>query len=442
MPTQKIIAHVDVNNAFLSWTAAYRLQFLGETLDLRTIPAVIGGDSKTRHGIVLAKSEPAKAMGIKTGEPLYQARQKCPHLQVFPPDYALYVQASQTLIAFLKERAPMVEQYSIDEAWIDLSGTQRLYGPPLQAAYQIKNDIRERMGFTVNIGLSTNKILAKTAGDFAKPDLLHTLFPEEIPDKLWPLPVKKLFQVGPASEKKLQAMGIFTVGQLAHTDPARLRRALHKHGETLWRFANGYGEDTLTEQMPLNKGYSHAMTAAQDVTERREAHRILLSLCETAAMRMRQDKQYGGCVGVFLRSHDFRHFVRQQQLAQPSDSTLEIYRQACRIFDRLWDGTTPLRQLGVSISKVTAAPVRQMCLFEGQDYERLAKSDAAMDEIRRKFGEDAIFRACFLQSPVPSMGGGLSKERRTGVTGPLPQDPAAAWEQEKNPLPGKRSEQE
>ncbi len=428
MNSQKIIAHVDVNSAFLSWTAVYRLQILGETLDLRTIPAVIGGDSKTRHGIVLAKSEPAKAMGVQTGEPLYQARKKCPYLQVFPPDYSLYVQASQKLIVLLKEVAPVVEQYSIDEAWIDLSGTQRLYGPPLQAAYQIKNRIRDELGFTVNIGLSNNKILAKIAGDFAKPDLVHTLFPPEIPSKLWPLPVKKMFQVGAASEQKLHAMGIFTIGQLAHANPERLRQALHKHGEVLWRFANGYGEDTLTEQTPLNKGYSNSLTTAKDITNRQDAHHLLLSLCETAAMRMRQDEQSGSCVGVFLRSNDFRHFAQQHQLEQPSDSTIEIYRQACWIFDRLWDGATPLRQLGVSITKVTTTPIRQMRLFIQDDYDRLAKGDTAIDQIRRKFGENALFRACFLQSTTPPLSGGLSKERRTGVTKPVEQDPSLSWD--------------
>ena len=236
---ETIICHIDVNSAFLSWTAAYRVNILGDPLDLRTIPSVIGGDEEARHGIVLAKSIPAKKFGIQTGEPLHQARQKCPDLVVAPPDYGLYVEASRRMIALLREIAPVVEQYSIDEAWIDLSGTERLYGPPVLTAHRIKDRIRDELGFTVNVGVSSNKLLAKMASDFQKPDRVHTLFPAEVPEKLWPLPVRELFYVGGATEKKLRAMGITTIGQLAAADPERLRRQLHQHGLVIWEFANG-----------------------------------------------------------------------------------------------------------------------------------------------------------------------------------------------------------
>ena len=236
---ERIIFHIDVNSAFLSWTAAYRVRVLGETFDLRTVPSVIAGDRKSRHSIILAKSAPAKKYGIQTGEPLGKAMEKCPQLVVAEPDYALYVTASQSLIALLREYSPEVEQFSIDEAWVDMTGTTGLYGPPVLAANRLRERIREELGFTVNIGISCNKLLAKMAGDFEKPDKTHTLFPGEIPTKLWTLPVRELFMVGRMTEQKLRLMGITTIGALANADPAFLRQRLGKQGEIVWQFANG-----------------------------------------------------------------------------------------------------------------------------------------------------------------------------------------------------------
>ena len=417
---EKIVCHIDVNSAFLSWTAAYRVQVLGEALDLREIPSAICGDSESRHGIILAKSGPAKKFGIKTGEPLYQAMGKCPGLVVAKPDYGLYVEASRSFVEILKEMAPVVEQYSIDEAWIDITGMEKIYGPPVLAAEKIKNRIRDQLGFTVNIGVSSNKLLAKMAGDFEKPDKVHTLFPHEIREKMWPLPVRDLFGVGPATEKKLRQMGIFTIGQIAMADPERLKQRLHKQGELLWHFAQGRDDDEVTDQAALNKGYGNSLTTAKNVTDHQTAYKIILSLVETVAMRMRKDAQTGACLSVSIRSSEFENLSRQSQLAEPTDATLQIYRAACRIFDQLWDGRTPLRQLGVSISKVSPKMGRQGVLFTEDPYEKMARSDGTIDRIRARFGENAIMRACFLQPDVEPMAGGLSKERRSGVTKPVP----------------------
>ena len=198
----RVIFHVDVNSAFLSWSAAYRVRVLGEQEDLRGIPSAVAGERAERHGIILAKSIPAKKCGVKTGEQIFLAQQKCPGLKLVPPDYALYVEASRCFIALLREFAPVVEQYSIDEAWADLSGTEGLYGSPVAAAELLRTRIREELGFTVNIGISSNKLLAKMAGEFEKPDKVHTLFPEEVPQKLWPLPVRELFMLGPATVQR------------------------------------------------------------------------------------------------------------------------------------------------------------------------------------------------------------------------------------------------
>lgn len=414
--SNKIIFHIDVNSAFLSWTAAYRLKVLGEETDLRNIPSAICGSTETRHGIILAKSGPAKAYGIKTGEPLYLAKRKCPQLVTAPPDYALYTDASRKFIELLKELAPVVEQYSIDEAWADMTGTEKLYGPPVLAAEKIKDRIREQLGFTVNIGISCNKLLAKMASEFEKPDKVHTLFPDEIAVKLWPLPVGELFMVGRASCRKLQSMGITTIGQLAAADPRQLKLHLHKQGEMIWNFANGRWDQQVSDEVSLNKGYGNSLTTSRNVCDTDKAKTIILSLCETLAMRIRRDNQLCSCVSLHIRKDDFSSISQQKQLSRPTDATMEIYHAACRILDLLWDGHTPLRQIGVYLSKVEQNCGRQISLFSTDNYEQLAKTDKAIDSIRARFGEEAIMRACFLRAEVSPMSGGLSKQRRTGIT--------------------------
>ena len=416
---ERIVFHIDVNSAFLSWTAAWRVNILGESFDLRTVPSVIAGDKKSRHSIILAKSVPAKKYGIQTGEPLGKAMEKCPGLVVAEPDYELYVQASRRLIALLHEYSPNVEQFSIDEAWVDMTGTAGLYGPPVMAANRLRARIRQELGFTVNIGISSNKLLAKMAGDFEKPDKTHTLFPAEIPTKLWPLPARELFMVGRMTEQKLRQMGITTIGQLAAADPAFLRRRLGKQGEIVWQFANGRDAGIVRPQAEPNKGYGNSFTTPRDVTDRDYAHQVLLSLCETVGMRMRRDGQAGACISVQIRSSSFEDCSRQSQLASATNVTTELYHCACRVFDALWDGKTPLRQLGVQMTRLSVSGCRQCCLFDSGDYARMEKLDTAVDAIREKYGEDAIVRATFLSGDTKSMAGGLSKERRTGVTKPI-----------------------
>ena len=418
----RIIFHVDVNSAFLSWSAVYRLEELGETLDLRTVPSVVAGERDIRRSIVLAKSIPAKKYGVKTGEPLGMAREKCPQLQVVPPDYELYVTASRSFIRVLREFSPLVEQYSIDEAWVDMTGTTELFGPPVLAAEKLKNRIRDELGFTVNVGVSSNKLLAKMAGDFEKPDKVHTLFPGEIREKLWPLPVRELFSVGPATERKLRNLGIRTIGQLAEADPALLQQKLHKPGLILWHFANGRGDDELLAAPTENKSYGNSTTTPWDVTTAQEGKQVLLSLCETVGTRLRRDGKRAALVGVCIRSTDFRTCGKQKTMETRTNVTEEIYRAACAVFDSLWDGKTPLRQLGVSVGKVTEEREMQCSIFDDDDPERLERMDAAVDAIRAKYGEDSILRARLLSGVAGNMGGGLSKHRRSGVTKPVPEE--------------------
>ncbi len=418
---ERVIFHVDVNSAFLSWTAAYRIKVLGQTLDLREIPSAVAGDKENRQGVILAKSQPAKKFGVQTGEPIYRALQKCPELTIVPPDYAVYVEASRHFTALLRQVAPVVEQYSIDEAWADMSGTEGLYGSPVAAAEMLRRRIYDELGFTVNIGISSNKLLAKMAGDFEKPNKVHTLFPWEMEQKLWPLPVRELFMVGAATERKLHLMGIHTIGQLAHADPEILLRKLYKPGLMLWHSANGRYSDVLQPVPEVNKGYSNATTLAQDVTDAVHAYRVLLSLCETVSMRMRRDKLAARCVAVHLRTAEFVNFSHQMTLSNVTDSTEELFRFACRVFDAAWDGKTPLRQLGVQVSRLEERGARQYDLFsvaDGNGYERRAKLDNAVDDLREKYGEGIVRRARFVGEEVV-LAGGLSKERRTGITKPV-----------------------
>ena len=421
----RVIFHVDANSAFLSWSAAYRVKVLGEKIDLRDIPSVVAGDKATRQGIVLAKSSPAKKYGIQTGEPLFRALEKCPELVVVSPDYELYVEASRHFVEILRQFSPLVEQYSIDEAWVDMTGTQRIYGDPRVAAEKLRERIWQELGFTVNIGISTNKILAKMAGDFEKPNKVHTLYPEEIPEKLWPLPVRDLFLVGAATEQKLNRLGIYTIGDLANTNLSTLRKRLGKPGETIWHFANGRNADMVIPEAAENKGYSNAVTTAQDIVGRETGYRVLLSLCETVAMRMRKDGKSGSCVTIQLRTSDFCNFSHQLQLHGATNMTAELFRAACRALDEAWDGQTPLRQLGVQVTKLAKEPYQQYDLFSGitpARYERKLRLDETVDSLRDKFGENIIRRAKFAQELDTHMAGGLSKARRTGVTKPIPKE--------------------
>jgi DNA polymerase-4 len=406
-----IIFHVDVNSAFLSWEAAYRIHTLGETEDIREIPAVIGGNEKQRHGIVLAKSVPAKKYGIVTGEPLAQARRKCPDLKTYSPNFSLYVEKSRALIALLKRYAPIVEQFSIDEAFCDFTGTTALYGPPVEFAHQLKDQIRDELGFTVNIGVSSNKLLAKMASDFEKPDKVHTLFPDEIEEKMWPLPVSDLLYVGRSSIRTLHNLDIFTIGDLAKADVNILKQHLKKHGEDIWKSANGMDDALVIAEQPANKGYGNSITVGADITDHETALMVLLSLCETVGARLRAEHAYISVVSVSIVDTSFRHSSRQTTLASSTDITEKIYETACELFTGLWNGE-PLRQLGVHTSRASSDSFIQYDMFDSEKSEKLSKLNSAIDQIRNRYGDEAIKRARFLDSEHTHMTGGLSNAKR------------------------------
>lgn len=407
-----VIFHIDVNSAFLSWEAVYRLRHLGAQLDLREIPSAVGGDVTKRHGIILAKSISAKKYGVQTGEPVTEAVKKCPNLYLVPPNYNLYQRSSAAFMEILRQYSPVVEQYSIDEAFIDMTATCGLFGNAVDTADEIRERIRDTLGFTVNVGVGCNKLAAKMASEFEKPDKTHTLFPEELSKKLWPLPVRDLFYVGKATERKLHAMGIRTIGQLAQTDQRLLRYHLHKHGEVIWGFANGQDMSEVLAEPEANKGYGNSTTIAFDVTDRDTAKQVLLALAETVAARLRSAGVKIGVVSVSIRNYRLETYGHQITLKAPTDITTEIWQAACRVFDEAWDGTA-IRHLGIHTMKVSSGQNRQLGLFDQVDYEKLERLDRAIDGIRQKFGNDAVMRASFLKSRIDHMSGGISREKRS-----------------------------
>jgi DNA polymerase-4 len=409
----KVIFHVDVNSAFLSWEASYRMHHLGGNLDLRTIPSAVGGDISKRHGIILAKSIPTKKYNIKTGEPVTQALAKCPGLVLVPPNYNLYQKSSKALMDILKDYSPTIEQYSIDEAFLDMTGTEFLFGKPEDVANAIREKVYDELGFTVNIGISNNKVLAKMASDFRKPNKVHTLWVSEIKEKMWTLPVSELFFVGRSTTYKLNNIGIKTIGELAQTDLSIIRSHLGKHGEVVWSFANGVDFSAVEPIPPPNKGYGNSTTIAFDVTDANTAKLVLLSLAETVSARLRDDNVKIKVISVGIRDYNLGYYSHQKKLKTATSITREIYESASQVFDEMWD-KVPIRHLGIHTSQVVTEETRQLNLFDDLDYEKLERLDKAVDDIRRRFGVDSIVRASFIESnKIDHMSGGISREKRT-----------------------------
>lgn len=409
----RIVFHIDVNSAFLSWEAVYRLHHLGSKLDLREIPSAVGGDISKRHGIILAKSIPAKIYKIQTGESVTDALRKCPNLVLVPPNYNLYQKSSDAFLRILKEYSPAVEQYSIDEAFVDVTGTESLFGNPVNLANIIRERIYKELGFTVNIGISENKVLAKMASDFKKPNLCHTLWLHEIKEKMWVLPVSDLFFVGRATTKKLFNLGIKTIGELAQMDLSIIKSHFGKHGEVIWSFANGIDFSAVEPVPPPNKGYGNSTTIAFDVTDAQIAKLVLLSLAETVSARLRVDNVKIKVVSVGIRDYNLGYYSHQKKLKTATNITREIYESACQVFDESWN-KIPIRHLGIHTSQVVTEDTRQLNFFDTFNYEKLEKLDKTIDEIRNRFGSDSIVRASFANSDkIDHMSGGISREKRT-----------------------------
>ncbi len=402
-----LVFHVDANSAYLSWTAAALLEE-GYPIDLRTIPSVIAGDPNNRHGIILTKSIPAKKYGIKTAETLFEARKKYPELVVHPPDYDLYLDCSEAMYAILSEYTPVIQRYSVDENFCDMSRCPEAVRDPVGVAHEIKERIKRELGFTVNIGIGRNKVCAKMAGELKKPDMVHTLWPEELADKLWPLPVRELFMVGRATEKKLKKYSITTIGDLANADPIFLKSILKSHGLLIHNYANGIDDaPVIVNNEILQKGLGNGLTYAYDMETREELFKELLALCERVGGRLRKMGRMASLVSVHLRSSDLHGYSHQVKLACAVDTTSEIYETAKHLINEMWKGE-PVRAMSVSVGELCGSDEVQLCIFDKTDRDKNERLDKTVDNIRKLFGERSIFRGTFANSDIDPIQGGVN----------------------------------
>ena len=392
----RVIFHIDVNSAYLSWTAVEQLKG-GASLDIRTIPAIIGGDRASRHGVVLAKSIPAKKYGIVTGEPVASALRKCPNLHMEPPDHKMYRRYSQALMEFLRTYSEEIEQVSVDECYMDFTEAASGFSSPVEGALELKNEVKRRVGFTVNVGISSNKLLAKMASDFEKPDKVHTLFPEEIQVKMWPLPVRELYMAGKSSTETLKKLEIYTIGDLAQTDPAILELHLKSQGRRLWEFANGIGDDRVMSEPAEAKGIGNSVTLPRDAVTEEEAREVLKELAGSVARRLKKAGQKAGMISVEIRYHTFENVSHQRQLPKPTNQAEDIYTEAVGLFLELWNHQ-PIRLLGIRSSKLSEeSEPEQLSIFdlEIEPEEKRRKKEKlrnAMKELKGKYGKDVIHK--------------------------------------------------
>jgi len=391
---ERIIFHVDVNNAFLSWTAIYLLEH-GYEIDIRTIPSVIGGDEKERHGIVVAKSPVAKKMGVKSAEPIFQAKKKCPNLKVYPANHEWYKIESKKFKDYLKQYSPDIEEFSIDECFIDMTGTNYLYKDYIKLAYKIKNDIKEMFGFTVNVGVGNNKLCAKMASDFEKPDKVHTLFKDEIVTKLWPLDVGDLFMVGKKTTEQLRNMNINTIGELAHTDYKKLVKVFKEQQAEYLRNASwGIDNSEVNEaNYHKNNSISTTETLPRDTDDEDKLKEQLLLQTERVTRELREKNKYTNTIAVIYKDRNFNSYSAQEKLSNPTNDTKEIYKKVVEVFEKNFK-KEPLRLIGVRLADLTEKKNEQISIFEiEEEKEDNSNIQKTIDELNKKFGSDLIISA-------------------------------------------------
>lgn len=382
------------------------LQFGESTIDIRTIPSIIGGTADEMRGIVLAKSIPAKKYNITTGEPVADAIKKCPHLKIFKPDYKLYMDCSNAMYNLLTEYSPTIQRFSIDEAWIDATHFKDNY---LEKAQEIKERIKNELGFQINIGISSNKLLAKMASDKDPKDSVHILFPEDIEKKLWPLPVDNLFMVGKATKSKLDKLNVSTIGDLAKYDINILKSVFKSHGKVIHDYANGIDNSVIRKSNYLEtKGLGNSTTIAWDINTEEEALNVILSLTESVANRLRGIDSLCNVVSISIKSNTFNKIIHQKTLNNYTDSTEELYKNITKAFLEVWNGE-PIRQIGVRVTNLCSNAIFQSSLFDDKHIEKRRALDKTIDNLRNKYGSNSIIRSSLINSGFKAMTGGVGE---------------------------------
>lgn len=388
--------HIDVNNAFLSWTAVDLLKS-GYPIDIRNIESIIGGDEEKRHGIVLAKSMVAKRKGVKTAETIRDAKRKCNDLKMFPPNHKLYKEMSKKLFNLINKYTPDIEVLSVDECFIDYGKVKHLYGEPIKFAYKLKNEIKNTLGFTVNIGIANNKLCAKMASDFLKPDRVHTLFNNEIEGKMYPLPIEELYGIGKSSSKKLRELKINTIGELANSDPQMLYKYFKNQTEKLISSAKGIDDSIIMVKKSEVEGISNSTTTSYNLNSLDDIYKFLYPLVENVSISLRKKNKYANQVGVILKDKFFKTYSHQRKLKNATSNTDEIYSIAKELVKELWNGEG-IRLVGVSLSKFTTSLSHQISLFEDvKEVENNNELDKVLDKLKETYGSNIIGKASHIK---------------------------------------------
>ena len=371
---QRIIFHIDVNSAFLSWSAVKMVRE-GKP-DIRLVPSVVSGDPSDRRSIITAASIPAKKLGIKTAQPVSMALRTCPSLVIVRGDWAWYKACSEGFISICRNYSPVLQQFSIDECFIDMTFRCNA-GNAVEVANRLKEEVKAELGFTVNVGIGSNKLLAKMASDFEKPDKVHTLWENEVQEKMWPLGVRDLLWVGKKTEERLTANGIHTIGQLAQLG---MELVGQKFALQLHENANGRDDSPVETEMAEAKSYSAERTFSKDLTDPKDIDRALFNVACIVAHRIRRDNFRASTVSMFIKYKDFSVVQKQCRTDQPTDVTAVILNEARRLLAEVWDGQTPIRQVGLGVSKLTHESAIQMSLFEDPQMEYYREWDRSYDE--------------------------------------------------------------
>ncbi len=389
---ERLVLHIDVNNAFLSWTAVDMIK-KGYKKDIREEVSVIGGHAHSRRGVVLAKSTPAKKKGIKTGETMYQALLKDKNVKSYPPNFDVYQKMSSDMFELLYKYSPDIEKFSIDECFLEFTNVKYLYKNVNDFAKLISNDIKKTLGFTVNIGIGNNKLCAKMASNFSKPDKIHTLFNDEIQNKMWPLDVSELLWIGKKTSLKLRELNINTIGDLAKADEALLRRFFKNQASKMRMHANGIDYDPVVESVSKNASIGKSITFMEDTNDLNKIFKTFEMLTDQVASKLRKEKKYACGISINLKSSYFKTYSKQRKLKNPTNNTKVILENAKELFEEVYSGED-VRLVGVTTYNFVDSLTHQLSIFESEDnIKEELTIDKTIDEIRGKFGDTIISSA-------------------------------------------------
>lgn len=382
------ILHVDMNNFYASVETLFHPEY-------RDVPMAVAGDPENRHGIILAKNMLAKAKGVKTAEPIWQAKRKCPGLQICPPHHDRYQEYSKRAFAIYCRYTDRVESFGLDECWLDVYHSEKLFGDGYEIAQQIRKAVKEELGLTVSIGVSFNKVFAKLGSDYKKPDAVTVFGRDKLETVIWKLPCEALLFVGPSTRKTLKKYGLHTIGDIASMELPTMRGLLGRMGESLWKYARGLDDSPVAsiDAHEAAKSIGHSVTLPRDITTEEEVRATLLSLSESVASGLRKQGVKAGEVQLTVRNGDFEEFQRQCRIDPPACDSQSLYAAALGLYRRE-NKRWAVRLLGVRAGKLTENDSGQISLFDdGEERKRREQLEKAVDAVRGKFGRESVSRA-------------------------------------------------